>query len=151
MDKTQLKDLIERVLKDIDLYSPDAVNLILGTAAQESGMGKYIRQLGTGPALGIFQMEPNTFKDIYQNFIHYKELLQTKIEDTCNVWSWVPETLEYNLAFAICLTRVHYLRVNETLPNTIEGYAYYWKKYYNTYLGAGTEQEFIRNYKKYVL
>jgi len=26
-----------------------------------------------------------------------------------------------------------------------------WKKYYNTPLGAGTVEEFIENYKKYVL
>ena len=50
------------------------------------------------------------------------------------------------------MCRVHYYRVSEALPeeNDIEGMARYWKKYYNTPLGAGTEEEFIHNYKEYM-
>ena len=58
MDPKQLKELIERVLRKVNLYSDAAVDLLMLTAAQESACGKYIRQLGNGPALGIFQMEP---------------------------------------------------------------------------------------------
>ncbi|HEV2650775.1 MAG TPA: hypothetical protein VGU69_05935, partial [Rhizomicrobium sp.] len=38
---------------------PVALNLLLGTAAQESG-GTYLAQYPTGPALGLWQIEPNT-------------------------------------------------------------------------------------------
>ena len=55
MDKNQLSYLIKETLTGIDKYSIDALNLLLGTAAQESRFGHYIRQLGSGPALGIFQ------------------------------------------------------------------------------------------------
>lgn len=58
MDKRQLRNLIRRVLIGIGGYSEEAENLLMGTAAQESALGEYIRQLGNGPALGIFQMEP---------------------------------------------------------------------------------------------
>ena len=37
MDKKQLRDLIKRVLVDLDLHSESAENLLMGTAAQESG------------------------------------------------------------------------------------------------------------------
>ena len=51
------------------LVSQEAENLLMGTAAQESALGEYIRQLGNGPALGIFQMEPETFDDIVRNYL----------------------------------------------------------------------------------
>lgn len=150
MKKEQLKELIEETLKEIDLYSSDAVNLLMGTAAQESHLGKYIKQI-KGPALGIFQMEPATFGDICNNFLAYKGDLGEKILQSCEAMKATPDGLRFNLKLSICFCRLHYLRVPEPLPNSIEGYAKYWKDHYNTYLGAGTEEEFIRNYKKYVL
>ena len=54
-NKAQLKVETESTLKAIDLYSDEAVSLMLGTCAQESAFGRYRRQLGNGPALGIYQ------------------------------------------------------------------------------------------------
>ena len=50
------------------MYSPVAENLIMGTAAQESGF-TYIKQLGGGPALGMFQVEPATAEDILFRYL----------------------------------------------------------------------------------
>ena len=66
----QLKKAIEEVLDYLNLNSLSAVNLLLGTAAQESRLGEYIEQVN-GPALGIFQMEPKTEIDIFRNFLTY--------------------------------------------------------------------------------
>lgn len=151
MDKRQLRDLIHRVLIALDLHSESAENLLMGTAAQESGLGEYIRQLGNGPALGIFQMEPTTFKDIVQNYLKYKPELAKNIMAVSGVNALRSEYLEYNLALAICMCRVHYLRVSEKMPDNLTGWAKYWKEYHNTRLGKGTEEEFVRNFKKYVL
>lgn len=152
MDKGQLKELIEETLKEVDLYNENAVYLILGTAAQESGFGKYIKQLGNGPALGIFQMEPNTFNDIIENWLKYKNDLYHEILLTLGHNNMLdPDVMRWNLKAAIIMTRLHYRRVKAPLPTDLNGYAEYWKKYYNTYLGAGTVEEFIHNYKKYVL
>ena len=150
MNRSQLKGLIESTLKEIDLYSPAAVNLLLGTAAQESHMGEYIKQLGCGPALGIFQMEPNTFTDIVENFLYYNPSMLGAAIAICNVKELNPESLRYNLKVAIIFCRFHYRRVPEPLPSTIPGMAAYWKKYYNTPLGKGTEDEFVLNYEKFV-
>ncbi len=62
MDKTQLRELIQVVLKEYDLYSRDAEELLMLTAATESNLGYYIKQKGGGPALGIFQCEPDTLE-----------------------------------------------------------------------------------------
>lgn len=148
--KKQLREIVSQTLTEIGLYSEDALNLIMGTAAQESAFGTYIKQLGSGPALGIFQMEPNTFNDIIENYLAYKPALLGKIIKASNIKQLNADALRYNLKLAICLTRVHYLRVPHPLPSNLNGYADYWKKHYNTYLGAGTTEEYIKNYKKHI-
>lgn len=62
IDPRQLRDLIVRpVPEQLDLYSPAAEQLVMGTAAQESRL-VYIRQhLGEdkhGRGRGLWQIEP---------------------------------------------------------------------------------------------
>ena len=149
IEKEQLRKLVNEVLLKMELHSDEAVELILGTIAQESTGGRYIRQI-TGPALGICQMEPTTFKDIVNNYIKYKLDLGRAVMFASGVTALKSEMLEYNLAFSIAMCRIHYLRVPEGLPSDLEGYARYWKQYYNTVHGKGTVEEFIANYKKCV-
>jgi hypothetical protein len=149
-----MRKLVEDTLRLLEpeiKYTQDAANLLLGTAAQESAYGKFRKQIGGGPALGIFQMEPNTFKDIVENYLRYHKDIESKIKQICRVSVLNSIDLINNDRLAICFARVHYLRCKEAIPNTIEGYAQLWKKRYNTPLGAGTEKEFIYNYKFYVL
>lgn len=98
MDKRQLRNLIRRVLIGIGGYSEEAENLLMGTAAQESALGEYIRQLGNGPALGIFQMEPETFDDIVRNYLSYRPDLCRKVLIVSGVINLKSEYLEYNMA-----------------------------------------------------
>eukprot|EP01006_Ploeotia_vitrea_P010228 TRINITY_DN26537_c0_g1_i1.p3 TRINITY_DN26537_c0_g1~~TRINITY_DN26537_c0_g1_i1.p3 ORF type:complete len:102 (-),score=2.31 TRINITY_DN26537_c0_g1_i1:1187-1492(-) len=53
----QLRTLVvQPVLAALDLSASDvAENLIMGTAAHESHLGDYIKQVGGGPDIGIFQ------------------------------------------------------------------------------------------------
>lgn len=141
-DKSQFRSLVTFVLKCEDLYSEAAVNLVLGTIAQESKFGTYLRQLGSGPARGICQMEQPTFnwlKGVYGR--KYPKLGAALFEE-----------VEWDLYLAILVCRLRYRVVPEPLPaaDDLLGLARYWKKYYNTYLGKGTESEFIANYRRYV-
>lgn len=146
-----MRKLVEDTLKQLAYYSNDAVNLVLGTIAQESAYGKYRKQLGNGPALGIIQMEPATFKDVCLNYLKYHPAIEAKIKEVAHVQVLSAADLVSNDQLAICMCRIHYLRVKEQMPVTIEGYAAYWKRYYNTVKGKGTEAEFIRNYHLYVM
>jgi hypothetical protein len=146
-----MRQLVHDTITAINLHSNEAENLICGTIAQESVYGKYRRQLGGGPALGICQMEPDTFHDIVFNFLHYKNDLSARIMKVCGVASFDPEDLINNDRLAISMCRVHYLRVREAIPGNLEGWARYWKKYYNTYKGKGTIEEYIKNFNRYVL
>lgn len=152
MNKDEWRKLITETLKEIGLYSENAVELIMGTFAQESNF-KYVRQLGSGPALGHGQMEPGTFNDIIVNYLRYKPDIMSRILKSCGIVDFKSEQLIDNKKLMICMARVHYLRVKETLPSCKDVWAMaeYWKQYYNTPKGKGTVKEFVDNYKKYCL
>ena len=148
----QFRDLISRILIVQDLCSEAAINLLMGTAAQESHLGYYLRQVN-GPALGAYQMEPTTVVDIWQNYLRFRPEKAVAVMRASGVYSSLPEALEYNLAYSTCMARLHYLRVKDPLPDkdNIYGLACYWKKFYNTDKGRGTVAEFEENYKRCVL
>lgn len=136
----QFRNLICETLAENNLYSPEAVELLLGTAAQESGFGTYLRQI-KGPALGVFQMEPATFQWMKEKFGRVYGFQDRTAEDM--VW---------DLKLAILLCRLRYLVVSEAIPKSgdLPAQARYWKKYYNTSAGKGTPAEYIANFQKYV-
>jgi hypothetical protein len=152
----QLREYVIRpVLHDLGKYSRNAEELLLLTAAQESGLGKYLHQLGDGPAIGIYQMEPATHDDIWQNFLEYKPTLGNTIlrwEMPRAFTDNNAKEMAGNLYYATAMARCFYLRFAEGLPHfkEVEAMAKYWKKYYNTPKGAGTVEEAKENYKKYV-
>jgi hypothetical protein len=148
MNKNQLKELVEETLTELELNSPEAVNLILGTIAQESKFGYYIKQLNNGPAKGICQMETNTHNDIWNNYLKYKKSIVDKISKF-SVFNSADE-LVWNLKYSIAMCRIHYLRVPKAIPFGLQDQAEYYKKYYNTIYGAATTEEYINNYNKYV-
>lgn len=156
MDKNYLRKLIRHTLEGVEgakLWSEKAEDLLMGTCAQESALGRYRRQIGGGPALGIFQMEPETFNDIKHNYLVYKKTLckgVLKAMDVTSLTHLVPEMLECDDELAIIFCRLHYLRVTEPIPETLEGQALYYKKYYNTYLGKATVSDYLQNYVRYV-
>jgi len=149
MNSDQLRDLvIKPTLQYLGMYSHDAENLMAGTCAVESRMGEYIKQLGNGPALGIFQMEPATHDDIWDNYISYRRPIADKVKALMTPDD--PHTqLITNLAYATAMARIHYWRQTGKIPSDLEGQAKYWKDHYNTHLGAGTVEKYIDAYKKY--
>jgi|TARA_R100000808_G_scaffold24987_1_gene60230 hypothetical protein len=151
MDEAQLKDLIERVLNKIELYSPEASDLVFKTLKVESLL-KYVRQI-KGIAVGFGQCEPWVAVDICKNYLKYRPDLMKQVADTINVklsyftlpkeedWAWILET---NIAAMISFCRLHYRRIPKALPkkNLDEQWIYY-KKYYNTERGKATNDHWM--------
>ena len=150
VNPNQLRELITAVLVELDLYSANACELLMLTAAQESHLGHYIKQVGNGPAKGIFQMEPSTEKDIWKNYLKYKPDLAKRVGAMLGEADWEHLQLTGNLLYQIAMARVHYYRRPEALPDrlNIVGMAQYWKAHYNTHLGRGTIAEAIKNYNR---
>jgi len=150
LDIHQFRELvIVPALEAIDARSLAAEELLLGTALQESGL-MYLKQIGGGPALGLFQMESITHDDIWLNYLAYRPILSEKM--TALEPSQAARALVTNLLYAAAMCRVHYLRVTSPLPEAgdYEAHAAYWKKYYNTPAGAGTAEEYLTNWKAHV-
>ena len=129
----QFDSLICRVLFEEELNkSEEAVALLLGTAAVESDMGTYIRQI-KGRALSPFQIEEYTF-----DYLNNRYSLNRGFEE-----------LEWDLRLAIVVARLKYYSIPVALPKSLQGLAEYWKKYYNTASGSGTVEDFLIKCKIY--
>lgn len=139
------KNIIVPALTVIGAHSDAAEELVLGTALQESRL-QYIKQLGNGPALGFFQMEPATHDDIWINYLAFQDDLKTKLLTLAAPSNGQVSSNELmgNLWYAAAMCRIHYRRVADPLPQAgdVPGMASYWKEHYNTHLGAGTEEEY---------
>lgn len=149
IDASQLaRYVIRPTLEYIGWSSPAAERLVLGTGITESRL-RYIKQLGSGPALGIYQMEPATFADIIENWLRFRpeNALFDNLRDSRP--STKAEEVIYNLAYASAMTRAHYRRQTEPLPNESDpmGMAQYWKDHYNTHLGAGDPLEALPHFQ----
>jgi len=144
--------VIRPIITHLNMWSASAENLLLGTAAQESHMGTYLRQWDAGPARGIYQIEPDTHDDIWRNYLKFRKALKAKVTSMRAEWSTPIDQLMTNLAYTTAMARLVYRRVPTALPeeNDIEGLAGYWKEHYNTSKGKGTEEEFVENYKRFI-
>lgn len=149
----QIRNLIViPTLEKLGMHSESATELLLGTMATESNFGTFIKQIGKGPALGIFQMEPATHDDIRDNFLKHRQSICNTILHEFNYANFVASRLVYDMQYATIMTRLHYLRVPEALPsaNNLPALAAYWKQFYNTRFGKGDEDDFIKNYNRFV-
>lgn len=135
-------------------YSLAAENLIVGTAAHESGGFKWLVQRGGGPARGLWQVEPATLRDIVGRYLvkpKHVERYQLVIGLTGTEPS-LEDQLVTNMAFGCAVARAKYAMSPDPLPelaDDVEALARIWKKIYNTHIGAGSIPEFIHNYRTY--
>ena len=140
-------------LKKIGLYSPSAHVLMLGTGVIETNY-QYLKQLGSGPALGVFEVEPDTYNDIYRFINKYEN---RKLKERClaaciyDLWP-DSEDLIYNLRWACIIARLKYFMVSVALPSSFDavGMANYYKKYYNTYIGKSDIDEDVKVFQEII-
>lgn len=138
------EQIVAPSLKHMGLWSKSAEQLVLGTSIVESHL-TWLVQLGSGPAKGLFQVEPNTVNDLYSNYLPYRPDLLSLL-NKITIPSMPRETqLVYNLWYSAAICRLLYFRHPEALPEAgdIAGHANYWKKYYNTSAGKGNPQNYI--------
>lgn len=135
----------------LKMHSLAAEQLVLGTAMHESRL-RFLRQIGGGPALGLFQMEPDTHKDIWINYLAFRPVLAARVLKMRALWASTESQLTNNSAYACAMCRLRYRRVREPLPfaNDPEGIAQYWKRHYNTRLGDGKVSDFALAFEQYV-
>ena len=139
-----IKRIIKETLDHMNLYSEDALEMIYRTGKAESGY-RTLQQYGGGPALGFFQMEPATYRDIWENYVMYREKYKNKLYSLGFDDSKMDYCLMSNIGIQVAMCRLHYRRVPSALPKAedLEGQAKYWKEHYNSHLGKGTIEHFM--------
>lgn len=99
-------------------------------------------------------MEPATEVDIWNNYLFYGRADRKKAIYKISGVHLANNNgaMEKNVAYQICTRRLHYRQVKESFshPDDIVGLVRYWKVYWNTPEGKGTERVFIENYQKYL-
>tara|TARA_Y100000004_G_scaffold52017_1_gene57602 strand:+ start:4548 stop:4985 length:438 start_codon:yes stop_codon:yes gene_type:complete len=138
-----IREIAKETLEKMGMYSEDALNLIMETGMAETGF-KHLKQMGGGPAIGFFQVEPWVVTDYYDNYLIYRtktldKILALGFKPTDQVFSTIS-----NIAVQVALCRIHYRRVPSAIPSTIEERAKYWKKHYNSELGKGTVEHYLK-------
>lgn len=147
-----LESIIRLTLEELGLWSLQATDLLLMVAAHESKLGQYKKQI-KGPALGIYQMEPATLNDIYDNFLQYKPALKESIEGISATCGPDLSALQYDPIYSTALARIHFLRHKEPIPVVHDriGLAKYAKKYWNTERGKATAGDYLKAFEYYVV
>lgn len=144
-------EVVRPALEHIDRWSLPAEQLVLATAVHESN-ACYLRQIGGGPALGLWQMEPATEEDIWGNYLVYRKPLASAVRALLASSPSRTSQLVTNLLYGAAMARIHYLRDPRPLPPAGDARAMgeCWKRHYNTPLGAGTVGGFESTFNQYV-
>lgn len=162
MNPQQLHDLIIKPTHNYMGFryeSKESNFLSLCTTAIESDCGDYIKQIN-GPALSAWQIEPNTHDDIWLNCDALKnhqfkiliENLQLKLTPSGSCYLNLSESPKYACAMA----RLKYSMDPNPLPkltgdNNSDSRSFYdyYKRVYNTELGASTFDKWAVALKKH--
>jgi len=153
------KHIVDPTLKKLDMYSPAASNLMIGTALQESLL-MFLRQKGGGPGTGLYQMEPRWHREFWERYVWPRGRMAdlfypiVRVRDLSpDVMDYLDRKLETDLEYQTAIARMYYWQFPEPLPaaDDISGLARYWKQYWNTERGAGRTEQFIHRYITYIV
>ncbi len=148
------EDIVAPTLGALQIRNANMAELLVFTCAVESAGGTYVRQI-KGPALGIYQIEPATFTDLFVNYVLRKP-------DIANLFTLnlgmhrmpQPEEVITNLSLATACTAMLYQYRKARLPAdsklTSEQLWDIYKPLYNTVKGASKKEPSIAAYEKWI-
>lgn len=125
-----------------------AIAMLVETAAQETHCGRYRDPTPNGAGRGLTQIDLIAFQDVQR---------RTRPKDAMAVQEWFGvdiqrvrhDDLDFSPMLAMIWCRLFYKLIPEPFPDTVEGRALYYKKYYNTSLGKATPNEYVDNAKEF--
>lgn len=148
---------------DVRLDTESSIVLMMGIAAQESDLWYNLEQLGGGPALGGYGVEPNTHADVWRYLNrpdkqYLREIVlglvpdeAVRIDEDGN-YSVDDQQLVVNMAYSTAIARIRLWYEPALLPppDDIDAMAEYWDKHYNANPHAGFPVEFVKKYNRLV-
>jgi hypothetical protein len=146
--------VIKPTLKRLGVYSKAAENLLLATAAQESGLGSHLKPAGQR-ALGIYQIHSLAHRHIWDDHLALHSEMASLVRGLASQHDFLTQPhaeLATNLSYATAIAWFMYARhENFSLPknNDIEAIAGLWKRFYHP-KSKSTAKDFRKNFNLYV-
>lgn len=132
--------------------TPQARDLLFGTAIAESGLAPRFQD-SEGDAIGLFQIEYGTYRDILNRVLKKNNplLYESILSHFGNGGKISFEDLQTKNALSAVFARLKYAQSGVLLPEAGDYAAQgaYYKKYYNTHLGKGSVSNFVRKRIEY--
>lgn len=115
--------------------------LLIETCGAETNFGTF-EDKTINAGMGLTQIDKLPFYDIKDRTKkHNKEKLKRAFGINIDLVEW--EHLRYNPLLSLIFTRLKYKLIPDEIPENLEGRAKYWKVFYNTILGKGTEEHYL--------
>lgn len=140
----QFKSLCEKVVDEMGATRPGSTLAVSMIVAHESKGGTYLKQVGSGIALGVIQMEKPTHSDTWLHSDHIKRL-SNKMGIRENF-----AALEYDLRYNIFMARVRLMMDTKPLPTDPHDMAVYLKSYWNSDSGKATPEKYLNDFHSWV-
>ncbi len=139
-----IEDVVEK-LKGTSENVEATKQLMIGTIAQETKLGTYRDPSPYKYGSGLCQIDPKLpFEDIQDRAGKWigivKDIFAIDIERATH------RELELSPLLSVVMARVKYKIVPYTIPPDFDGQWKYYKKWYNSYAGKATKEEYTRNY-----
>ncbi len=148
-------------------YAENVAQLLFGTAAQESGL-RWERQRtprwdGEVGGFSKWQLERDAVTAGLIYLSRRPDVLRRTtefiFEDSRAPLDWIQQIsltsvlwamrMDDNDKIGVAFCRLYYFRIPQPIPHTLEEQACYWKAWYNTAAGAGTPEQYLRNWCRY--
>jgi len=138
--KASIKRIIEYALKDLNMHSKEASLLVYRTGEAETGY-RHLEQI-KGPAVGFFQVEPDTINDTIDNYLKFRpEKMNHLVKRGLDLADPVNSVL-CSIYLQVAFCRYKYWRSPKAIPSGLVPQAKYWKAIYNG-PGKGTIEHFV--------
>lgn len=152
LDIKQFRELVVLpALHDLQMYTKEFAELLVFTCATESAGGTYIKQI-TGPAVGIFQIEPNSLTDLWVNYVVRNARYLNLLSMNFGLYK-MPDPIDLitnmKLAAGVCALFYKRHKVN-CLSMEPDALWEIYKKYYNTVKGKAEKETSLKAYAKFI-
>lgn len=146
------RDIIIPTLAPLQIRSESMAELLVFTCAVESAGGTYVRQINGGEALGIYQIEPASYSDVWNNYILRKPDIVNLLALHFGI-TRIPEPssliTDLRLATFMC---AYYYQHKKCMPldKEVETLWGLYKEFYNTSKGKAQKETSIKAYQKFI-
>jgi len=140
-----IQHAIRPTLEYLDMYSPAAEQLLLGTAAQESGFDPFYHG---SRGIGIYQITSQQHRRIWDSYLAFIPDLASKVRGLASQHLFLQkpdQELAVNLSYSTAIAWIIYLQSELQLPaaDDAEGLGLFWgHNFSRPPRGSGAQQNF---------